>query len=56
MIIVPLQEGLEELNILRRAVGLRNHKSLTDGMIIVEEERRSSSILIIDIDGIGRKN
>jgi hypothetical protein len=35
MIVVSLQEGLAGLNITRRAVGLGNHKSLTDGTITV---------------------
>jgi hypothetical protein len=34
-IVVSLQEGQEGLNIVRRVVGLRNHKGLTDGMIVV---------------------
>jgi hypothetical protein len=35
MIVVSLQEGQEGLNIVRRAVDLGNHKSLTDGRIAV---------------------
>jgi hypothetical protein len=34
-IIVSSQEGQEGLNIARRAVGLGNHKGLTDGTIAV---------------------
>jgi hypothetical protein len=34
-ILISLQEGQEGLNIARRAVGLGNHKGLTDGTIAV---------------------
>jgi hypothetical protein len=34
-IVVSLQEGQEGLNNVRRAVGLGNHKGLTDGTIAV---------------------
>jgi hypothetical protein len=33
-IVVSLQEGQEALNIVRRAVGLGNHMSLTDSTIM----------------------
>jgi hypothetical protein len=35
MIVVSLQEGQERLNNARRAVGLGNHKGLTDSTIAV---------------------
>jgi hypothetical protein len=35
MIVVSLQEGQDGLNNARRAVGLGNHKGLTDGTITV---------------------
>jgi hypothetical protein len=34
-IVVSIQEGQEELNNARRAVGLGNRKGLTDGTIMV---------------------
>jgi hypothetical protein len=34
-----LQQGQEGLNIARSAMGLRNHMSLTDGILKVEEQK-----------------
>jgi hypothetical protein len=39
-IVISLQERQEELNILRKVVGLRNHKALTDGTFMIEGQKR----------------
>jgi hypothetical protein len=38
---------------MQRVVSLGNHKGMTDGMIMVGQQKRQSLMLIIDIDGIG---
>jgi hypothetical protein len=40
---------------VRRAVGLGDHKGLTDGTIMGGGQKRESSILTVDIDRIGIK-
>jgi hypothetical protein len=49
-ILVSLQEGLERVNILSKAVGHRQHRGLPDSMIAVGLQKLEYSILILDID------
>jgi hypothetical protein len=42
MIVVSLQERQEGLNNARKAVGLGNHKGLTDGTIAVGKGRKGN--------------
>jgi hypothetical protein len=52
MIVVLLYDEYEGLNITISAIGLRHQKCVIDYMITVGGQKMSSSILIIDIDGL----
>jgi hypothetical protein len=51
-IVVSVQATQGGVNIARRAVGLGNHTGVTDGTILIGEQKRKWLFLIIGIDGI----
>jgi hypothetical protein len=50
MIVLVLYDGQKGLHIVRRTVGLENHKGLTDSIITVGGHMSKSSILVIEFD------